>query len=271
MDAPDADINEAVKVRTDPPQTNPFLGDTIFVRNCYPSYYNKVTEQLDTERMVSITGTPGIGKSVFYLYYFHRYRKENPTKKVLAASFSANQELEECKLYPALNEGAEAQIVDYDHIPADVCDLYLYDGPPNHKPPGKSKMVAFTSPHPGWLDKIASKYENHVTLFMPSWDSLEQRLANDTLALNLTIATLEKRRALFGGTVRYVLTRKTAYAEQGARLLSTALGNIQSLDRIRDIFNGATDLRNVTHRLLHYNVDVNNLYNGKYSRSLNVI
>lgn len=256
-------VNEAIKVMTNIPQTNQFTGDMVFVRSCYPSYYSLVLNMLKDNRMVSVTGTPGIGKNIFYLYFFDRYRKENPAKKVLTASFSAFQVMEECTLYPSLEgEAREEKPVTFDKIPRNACDLYLYDGPPEHKPPGQSKMVAFTAPHPEWLDKVASKYEDHQKLFMPNWDAHEQRLANDVLSLGLTKEVLEKRRALFGNTARYTLTKKPAYAAEGARLLYNALGTINSLDSIKDIFDSKAGLRLVSHRLLHYEVDVNNLSSG---------
>jgi hypothetical protein len=38
--------------------------------------------------LISVTGTPGIGKFLFYLYFFIRYRAEDPNEKIITAAFS---------------------------------------------------------------------------------------------------------------------------------------------------------------------------------------
>ncbi|KAG3112858.1 hypothetical protein PI124_g8655 [Phytophthora idaei] len=42
------------------------------VRECYEKYYQFVKKMLlvNREKCVTVTGTPGIGKSVFYAYFF---------------------------------------------------------------------------------------------------------------------------------------------------------------------------------------------------------
>jgi hypothetical protein len=48
---------------------------------------------------ISVTGTPGIGKSIFYLYFLNRYRFENPGKSVITASLDKDRKLQDCKLF----------------------------------------------------------------------------------------------------------------------------------------------------------------------------
>jgi len=248
----DALINAELSVLTNIPQTNRFLGSKIFVRECYPLYYDMVLELLQDYRMVSVTGTPGIGKSVFGLYFFHRYRRTNPTHKLLMASFTAQTKLSQCCLYPALNDGQTAPPKDFTVIPRDVCDLYLYDGPPDDKPPGDSKMVAFVSPHPVWLDKIASKYPDHAEIYMPNWSFNEQQTAIDVLGLNVSTEELRRRNELFGGTARYTLTNNSRYVNRAIQNVYEALGKIKTLDQIQDIFNNESSIIPISHKIMHY-------------------
>ena len=71
-----------------------------YVRDCYKTYYDYISEILLTKeecsnikgiflaydggtpkgfmkvQYISVTGTPGIGKSIFYIYFFERFRKD---------------------------------------------------------------------------------------------------------------------------------------------------------------------------------------------------
>lgn len=51
------------------PQAVNFAGENIYVRKCYPEYYKLLLDKLNKKhiKMLSITGTPGIGKSAFLL------------------------------------------------------------------------------------------------------------------------------------------------------------------------------------------------------------
>ena len=116
---------------------------------------------MSQHHLISVTGTLGIGKSLFYLYFFKKYRESNPEKKVLTASFSKERQLEECVLWNSPNDTDEEEFKYLDKVPRNACDLYLYDGPPHLEPLGSSKMVAFTSPNAIWFS-ITSKYAEHI-------------------------------------------------------------------------------------------------------------
>jgi len=244
--------DDVLSLQTDIPQANRFLGSRIFVRECYSDYYGMVMELLQSYRMVSVTGTPGIGKSVFGLYFFHRYRLVNPTEKVLVASFSMNHQLEDCILYPALKDEEMERPQLFTRIPGDVCKLYLYDGPPNDMPPGDSKMVTFVPPDPFWLDKVASNYPDHAEIYMPNWSFLEQQSANGVLGLNLSTTDLRHRHALFGGTARYVLSTDARYVDKGAQLVFKALNSIKTLEDIQDMFNDNSSTLPISNKIMHY-------------------
>jgi len=168
------------------------------------------------------------------------------------ASYSIHRQLEDCVLYPAWNDEETAPQV-FTRVPRDVCKLYLYDGPPNHKPPGNScKMVAFLPPDPFWLNKVAAKYPDHAKIYMPNWSFLEQQTANDVLGLNLSTADLTHRQALFGGTARYVLATDTRYVDKGAKLIDKALNSIKALKDIQDIFNNDSSVLPISDKIMHY-------------------
>jgi hypothetical protein len=261
--SPPLTINAPVE---DVPQSNRFVRGSFFVRDCYPAYYDKIIESLtvhtSTKRLISVTGTPGIGKSIFYLYFFLKYKKEHPDERLLTASYTKERKLEECKLWKSANEvnagckdGEDPLLVkEYESIPKDACALYLYDGPPDMKPKGSStKMIAFTCPNAGWFG-MTSKYEEHSKVYMPNWTLSEIEMANDALQLKLAQNDLKVRFDLFGGTVRYTLVPDATFVEDGRSYIQTALSKISTIDQVRDCFEGTSSLDQIVHRLMHYNV-----------------
>ncbi|TMW57220.1 hypothetical protein Poli38472_003145 [Pythium oligandrum] len=72
------------------PLVFPYSGRTKFyVRSCYPQYYLLIEKVVmaKVKKCITLTGSPGIGKSVFYTYFCDLYRERHPTTWVIAAAF----------------------------------------------------------------------------------------------------------------------------------------------------------------------------------------
>ncbi|OWY93565.1 hypothetical protein PHMEG_00036991, partial [Phytophthora megakarya] len=194
------------------PMETPHKNPTFYVRDCYAQYYDKVLGLLDTPiegsrtGSVTITGTSGIGKSVFFAYFFNRYQVDNKEATIITASFDNVSELEEVVVWKG---GKTVASIDYD--PAAMRKLiletqmreerqvkreewvgmkmprnkliFLYDGPPNNCPED-TQMVCFSSPNATWLNKI-KKNEDAETVFMPPWTLAELKVAATELKLTL--------------------------------------------------------------------------------------
>jgi hypothetical protein len=228
------------------PQSCPFVGSSIYVRECYDKYYKMILELLERKQYISVTGTPGIGKSAFYLYFFQRYRQEHQDDAVLTASFSKEQELEECLLWKV--DGTKQR---YESVPREAANIYLYDGPPKTKTAGTTKMIAFTCPNRDWLTS-QDKNAWHIEVYMPNWDFAEMMEARDLLAIDLLDDILEKRFSLFGGDVRYCLSLNKKIIQRGENAITVALTKLTSFDSLRNCFDGSADQKVVVHRLMHY-------------------
>ncbi|KAL4116486.1 hypothetical protein PRIC2_011939 [Phytophthora ramorum] len=48
------------------PVENVYELPKFFVRRCYPQYYRLILDLFRTLHIITVTGTPGIGKSTFY-------------------------------------------------------------------------------------------------------------------------------------------------------------------------------------------------------------
>ncbi|EGZ26623.1 hypothetical protein PHYSODRAFT_468341, partial [Phytophthora sojae] len=105
-----------VEVKYDMPRDLPFVqpyegGDFFFVRECYDVYYVLVEKLLlEGKRCVTLTGTRGIGKSIFYAYFFDRFRREHQGEGwiVVASSYKKSGEVPDMAVF---EEGKEPNII----------------------------------------------------------------------------------------------------------------------------------------------------------------
>jgi hypothetical protein len=210
------------------PMTINYKKDKFYVRECYPKYYDFITSALNRKDYISLTGTPGIGKSIFYIYFFQRYRRENPNQTVVTAAFTGNRTLKKCAVFqPNNQEGVEMK-----GIPRIEGAIYFYDGPPDIKP--EDKMVCFTSRKYEWLNEMI-KEEYHLALYLPFWTLNELLEANDLLELGLREDVIKQRFFLFGGSARYCLSNDDLFVELEAIDLREQARSINSLREVRKV------------------------------------
>lgn len=190
--------DDVMYVPVNVPQSFEFLEEQFYVRVCYDVYYQEIMDLRAQYKYISVTGTPGIGTSMFYLYFFERYGKENPQKSLVTASFTKDQKLMKCVLFRHDDDGRECIEEKTPYIPLrsapdwpadEDCDLYLYDGPPEIPPQEVKNMIAFTSPNFGWFDSMR-KDQNHTKVYMPVWTFHELMHAIDVLQLDVSTEVL---------------------------------------------------------------------------------
>ncbi|CAK4078992.1 unnamed protein product, partial [Aphanomyces euteiches] len=144
-------------------------------------------------------GTPGIGKSTFYDYFFDRYRREHPRLAIVTASFNENQQLKKCVVFGSGGSSVIWDKTDFPNIENRFPKaLHLYDGPPSVEP-ARSKMVTFTSPNFAWLESMRKNIEAHRKLYMPVWELTELSDAVEMLNLKISFEELIERYQTFGG------------------------------------------------------------------------
>lgn len=243
------------------PESNMMIRETIYVRDCYLEYYDKIQRLLATTGenrvvQISVTGTPGIGKSAFYLYFLTRYAEEHPDSPIVTAAFSRERKLILSRLWRAGGSVFEDRALASEQrgaVHTTNC-LHLYDGPPASVPMLPTKVVCFTYPNDSWFTE-ALKWEGHAKLFMPNWDFDELCMANDALSLNLSRTDLSKRIMLFGGAARYVLTQNARTLEAGMEAFEDAFDKVETIGDVRNCFaKKPVNPEQVVHRLMHYRI-----------------
>ena len=234
-------------LRKDLPQSYKALIERGYIRECYDEYYSMVWAFVDEGRTkIVVTGTPGIGKSIFYMYFFERTIVERPERRVVVAAFNKNRKLMKCK------EWKDGKLITLEKMPlGNEGDLFLFDGPPEFAP-ADATMICFTSPNMDFLQEMIKFTAAYRLRYMPNWTLQEQRCARDVLQLRINDAKLRQRWGYFGGTVRYTFENDLEAVKVAAKDVKKALGKIKSMRQLALCFDGDGPDDMVVHRLLHY-------------------
>lgn len=223
------------------------------VRDCYDTLYARLKRVIDVEgcRIINVTGTPGIGKSVFYLDVFHRLKEGGQYSKIVTASFEDRVELRR-KVWTREAGGRESY-VPATHDNQQGCIMFLYDGIPSSWPQQQGEiMICFCSPHLHWIRRCRKNAEIYAGLYMNRWTFSELSSCNDVLELNIPSDVLVRRWKYFGGTARYTLGTERA-EKTGKDEFDDAIVKISNLESVLRFFDGSHgEDEKVVHRLMHY-------------------
>ncbi|EGZ11242.1 hypothetical protein PHYSODRAFT_261523 [Phytophthora sojae] len=205
-----------------------------YVRACYPHYYNLITRMLNSKRakVVTVTDNPGIGKSLFYAYFFLRYRAENEATSIITISFAKENNASVLKevvvwkgdrvVAATSNSLAIGNLIEKAEKEAKSNVIHLYNGSPKIAA-ASARAVCFTSSDKSWFDHI-KKSQYRPKLFMPLWDLRELQTAAKALHLSvlggdespkaLNQDEVEVRFITFGGIVREYLASDQDFVYQ---------------------------------------------------------
>lgn len=227
------------------PMVDMYQADNFYIRDCYEEYYEGILQLLDSgSRVVTVTGTPGIGKSMFYYFFFERFRNEFPDMTVLTAAFNKHGVLIKCKVFSK----AAPLGIEYASIPniEEPC-IYLYDGAPDSPPSGKD-MVCFTRRNLDW-DNEMIKHGRHQCIYMGPWSWEEMLDAVNQLGLAPTITRdiLDERYEFFGGVARPCFSLDIGDAIDEC---VEATKSVKSYKDILDCFHQSRETFDVAHKIL---------------------
>ncbi|KAE9129592.1 hypothetical protein PF010_g4134 [Phytophthora fragariae] len=246
-------------------------GEFYYERECYDEYYHLVSKELVSgatkgpdglvgRDCVTVSGTPGIGKSVFYAYFFERYRKEHPNTWIIAVAFQQNQvnklsvaavgkepvyygsdQASRQLLQEASLEAVQWKETEEEGV-TDKRLLFLCDGSPDMT---RRQCVVFTDPNKRWR-KVSRKL--YCDYYMPLWtlDELQEAatLLNYPISDDLIKARFEK----FGGVARECLSLDPVVSKKAERDLTKQMNAIFDPNVLRKLL-----LEHETsHYLLHY-------------------
>jgi hypothetical protein len=238
------------------PMQFPYENMNIYVRDCYPQYFDMLWNDLfvDQKGSVLITGTPGIGKSIFYIYVLEKMKEKRKDTVIVLASFTKLSKLISCvimapgQLPVSLEEGKP--------IPSIENAVYLYDGIPDVVKQRQVKTVIFASPNHNFL-KEHSKNPTMRKRYMPLWSEREIFEAAEWLELRLEYELIQKLFSRFGGSVRYILTEDEGFRDEGIQNQEKAIASIKSFVDLEKFLDLQMDDKDVIHRVFYFVPKIN--------------
>ncbi|KAI9981308.1 hypothetical protein PInf_008964 [Phytophthora infestans] len=263
-DIPDVKIR--YKVPDVPLATEYNGGEFYFVRGCYDVYYKKVEDRLlnDKKKCVTVTGTPGIGKSIFYAYFLERFRKANPSWTIIASAHTPTGKVESLAVFEPGEEAKHYRRPDSSTVKTairkvegvDLSDettldryreklLWLCDGPPKV---AFRQTVVFTNPNERWLKRVRKTL---CTYYMPPWSLKELQLAASVLEYPISDDEMEERFWNFGGVARNCFLLKQEQVVLTIKDLTKPIEQITDRGHLENLLmNRENTIAN--HRFLHY-------------------
>lgn len=231
----------------------------IFVRECYSKIFDLIFNQpTPTSKCVYISGSPGIGKSIFGLYIIHRFLTDTKMQRFKYIAYDIGHEhlwfySRERKKIEQKNSSflLNAEYLDASNF------IYIADG--YRMDPIRIPVCVFiyiSSP------QMYSKTNLHKriisTFYMPVW-SLDEILACNELMYHVNNKGVERLFSYYGGVPRYLLEELTN--EQSAEKLISELQDLVKKHATASLLDFAINqdiCSDINFRLMYYVVNVEN-------------
>jgi hypothetical protein len=228
----------------------------IYVRDSYHHYFDILWNDLfeDQKDSVLITGTPGIGKSIFNIYVLEMMKVHLKDTVIVLASFTKQSQVKTCVILAP----GQLPVRLFKGLPIPYMEnaMYLYDGIPNVVEEGQVKTVIFASPNHDFL-KEHSKNETMNRYYMPLMSEREILEAVELLKLRLEYEFIQKLFSRFGGSVRYILTEDEKFRKIGLQNQEKAINSIKSFVDLEKCLDLKMDDKDVIHRVFYFVPNIN--------------
>ena len=233
------------------PEFFPSEFGTLYIRRAYEDLFNIICENRDPENPeqltgMAISGTPGIGKSVFLFYILWRLANMELAKTVVL-----RRRGDEGCIYVFRNDGCWITMnrKDIRLLLKDPTTWYLADA--LLSPPGNLDAVTIVVSSPA--EKYYSEFLkwSHVAPlhYLPVWSLDELRLVAPFYRRELE--GVEERFNMIGGLPRYVLEKKVDLV----KLISQSINKL-ALDKLLLIALGKISKEDqISHRVVHFKVE----------------
>jgi hypothetical protein len=242
--------------------------DKIYIRRAYEDLFALISKDLnpanpqDRLHRFTITGTPGIGKSIFIFYLFWRLANEETVKAVI---FRREGELG-C-IYVFQHDGCW-ETFDYDDLDElldDPATWYLVDSYVN-RPAEVKAITIFVTPVKLQHDMCFSYSAAAQPYYLPVWSLEELKVA---ASLSRTrVKEVEERYSFIGGIPRYIFDKDfDLKCDIDNTMLGLAWGFLEFA------FQAKSDSNKIGHFIIHYLVDstysdYSLVFSSKYVTSL---
>jgi DNA replication protein DnaC len=178
----------------------------LYVRQCYQDVFHLLVQRINLNKTsFAISGTPGIGKSLFFVYILYRLMNDFHTKTL---SFKPNRVIYQIgPTYKCFD--LQQQIVtiirsfDALELVRQEDTFYVIDGQTS-VPLASSCVVLFiSSPHSEWYKEFV-KQKMATKWFFPVWTLAELQTCQRHCYPDLPMEMLQERHRICGGVARFV-------------------------------------------------------------------
>ncbi len=244
----------------------PYTQDKIkklYVRECYQDVFDLLLEGITRGlESFAISGTPGIGKSLFFVYILHRLMDDFSTKtlslKPNRVVYQTGSNIECFDLQQQLvTEITKFEAV---RLVREQDTLYVIDGRTS-EPLNSSCITLFISSPRSESYKAFVKQRMAKEWLFPVWTLAELQTCQRHCYPLLPIEMLQERHRIYGGVARIVLYKD--YSIAVPKIMEKALADVDAVNGVRNI-GTLTKMFPTTHTLLHAIVSTDGLYQFRY-------
>ena len=234
---------------------------TFFIRLCYEEIYELIEKKIVADDQLEeptigkfgITGTPGIGKSLFLMYFISRWLwdKEKHGRTIVLETRAGCFYIITISTRPeCVRASSEDSVLEYLNENERKADFLLVDGKVNDMPPFETfgcRMLWASSPKNGWYKEIMK--DSSVRLYMPIWNMSEmEKCWKQILPDKISEEEFKKRVEEVGMIPRFVFrTDQSRYNQDWSDVEKSASSEIKPVVNISDI----ERMKPTVHRVFH--------------------
>ena len=226
----------------------------LYIRQAYIDIYEMYIEKND---FILVSGTPGVGKTIFSFYVLYRLLKAVPDASVLYASAKGN--------YAVYLEGDNVVVADNQEQFRECATYYMFDCGDGSKmqidigaTSASRKTIVFSSPNKKHYKEYEKSFiysceRKGVIVYMPTWSLMELQFCRRHLFSCITSEGLERRYNLWGGVPRAIFNISESNGERLLRGLIVT-NSLKDITRLATSIH-ASQFDSVSHRILHLHVE----------------
>lgn len=240
----------------------------LYIRKCYREVFDLILEKINQKKSsFTISGTPGIGKSLFFVYILYRLIKDLPINSLslkpnlivyqVGSSFRCF-DLQRMNVTVLLRIDAEMFLQKSD-------TLYIIDGGTSEPQLSKCTTLFISSPSSKSYKEFV-KQKSALEWFFPVWTLDELKTCRRYCYPDLSIDVLLERYRIYGGVARFVFNTDSDPMD-GALADADAVKGVHKIGMVTSIFYTSHTLLHIivssdgTYKFLH--VDVASQYVGE--------
>ena len=227
----------------------------LYVRKCYQDVFDLLLEQIKLkQKSFAISGTPGIGKSLFFVYILHRlmddFRKKTLSLKPNRVVYQTGSKYKCFDLQQQLV--TELSKLDAALVVREQDTFYVIDGRTSEPLDSSCVSLFISSPRSEWYKEFVKQKVAKLWYF-PVWTLDELQTCRWHCYPDVSIETLQERHRIYGGVARFV------FHEDLFNTMEETLADFDAVKGVRNI-GKPTRIFATSHTLLHMVVSNDSQY-----------